>query len=73
MTVPQLQEIFESPFDEARWRQVMDFVFPEFNFLLEQENLALDTQLRQQNAYHIKEQGNAELSDGERVVLYEVR
>ena len=73
MTTPQLQEIFESPFDEPRWRQVIDFVFPEFNFLLEQENLALDTQLRQQNAYHIKEQGNAELSDGERVVLYEVQ
>ncbi len=73
MTKQQLQNIFESPFNWENWRRVMNFVFPEFNFSLVHEDLPIDTKIRTDNAYGIKEHGNAELSDGEKLVLYEVQ
>lgn len=72
MTKQELQEIFESPFNWDNWRKVMDFIFPEFQYALHQEEVALDTALRQKYAQYIKQHGNTELTDGEKLVLYEV-
>src|SRR5690606_13946129 len=72
MTKQELQKIFESPFDWDNWRKVMDFVFPEFQYALHQQEIPLDTAQRKKNAQSIKQHGSKELADGERIVLYEV-
>jgi len=72
MTKQELQHIFESPFDWDNWRKVMDFVFPEFQYALQQQDIPLDTAQRKRDAKYIKQHGVTELSDGERIVLYEI-
>jgi hypothetical protein len=72
MTKQELQHIFESPFNWDNWRKVMDFVFPEFQYALRQEELPLDTAQRKRDAIYIRQHGATELSDKERIVLYEI-
>lgn len=72
MTKQELQDIFEAPFHWDNWRKVMDFVFPEFKYALIQEEIPLDNANRKKYAKYIKQHGTAQLTDGERLVLYEV-
>ena len=72
MTIAELQNVFESPFDWTNWRKVMDFVFPEFNFFSTEEALPLDTNLRRENAESIKMHGKTILGDNGDLVLYEI-
>jgi len=72
MTQKDLQLIFESEFNWDNWKKVMNFVFPEFQFALTQQQVPLDNELRRRHANHIKQHGSGELADGEKIVLFEI-
>lgn len=72
MTQKDLQVIFESEFKWDNWKKVMNFVFPEFQFALTQQQVPLDNELRKRHANHIKQHGTGELADGEKIVLFEI-
>ena len=72
MTEQDLKKIFESPFSEENLKKVMNFVFPEVSFFLKPIELRLDNEIRKKHAKHIQQVGSGDLSDGEKLVLFNI-
>src|SRR5688500_4181269 len=72
MTEQEIKIIFESKFNWDDWKKVMNIVFPELQFALTQQSDPLDNELRKKYAPHNKQHGRGDLSDGEKIVLFEI-
>jgi len=72
MTQKDLQDIFESEFNWSNWKKVMNFVFPEFEFNLVQNDLTRDIKAHKKSAGYIKEHGSGKLKDDVTLTLCEI-
>lgn len=72
MTREELQSIFESEFNWDNWKQVMNFVFPEFKFNIAKNNLPLTTKSQEESLHSIVPHGQGQLARDENLLLFEV-
>lgn len=71
MTEIELKEIFESDFSWDKWRKVMDFVFPEFEFSSVKVPIDKFTKAAENSIKGFYQHGSLSLEDGVTLSLFE--